>query len=196
MQDLWLALTDGRSDLFLYAVLPTVAVTLAYVSGSLLCLWLDHAPSLRAYKIQPQVHGRADWWRCVRSLLFSKTVAELPLTIVAYPIFIWLGVRKDVPLPGIGTVLITLAASFLIEDAWHYFAHRTLHTRWAFRKIHHLHHHYTTPFGVAATSPTGGDDLHRLRHGAAHPPPAPAPVGADPVDRRAPVAGGQRALRL
>lgn len=159
MQDLWRALTDGRSDLFLYAVLPTVAVTLAYLSGALVCLWMDHAPSLRPYKIQRRIHDGAAWWRCIRSLIFSKLVAEIPLTVVAYPAFVWLGVRKDLPLPGLGMVLITLAASFIVEDAWHYFAHRTLHTRWAFRHIHHIHHHYTTPFGVAANYAHPGETI-------------------------------------
>lgn len=150
MQDLWRQLIEGRSDLFLYAILPTVAVNLAYLLGALLCLALDHTPALQVYKIQKKVHGAADWWLCVRHLLFGKIIAEIPLTVLAYPAFVWLGVRKDLPLPTPHTVLLTLAVSFVIEDAWHYFAHRVLHNRWAFKHIHAVHHHFTTPFGVAS----------------------------------------------
>lgn len=150
MDDLWRQLIDGRSDFFLYAILPTIVVTSAYAAGALVGLALDRAPSLRRYKIQKQVHDGADWWQCLRHIVANKLMSEIPLTFAAYPVFVWLGVRKDLPLPGAQRVILVLIASFVIEDAWHYFAHRALHTRWAFKHIHYLHHRYTTPFAVAA----------------------------------------------
>lgn len=150
MEEIWRTLVANCSDFTLYAVLPTVAVNLTYLVGSLACLSLDLFPSLRRYKIQTTFNDRAALRRCVGHVIGNKFLSEIPMTLAAYPIFVWLGVRKDLPLPGAGTVLVTLAACLVVEDAWHYFAHRTLHTRWGFKKIHHLHHHYTTPFGVAA----------------------------------------------
>ena len=150
MDDLWFQFVQNRSDLFLYAVMPTLVVNLAYLAGLFVCLALDRMPSLRRYKIQTKVHDRAEWWQCLRHLSLNKLISEIPLTFAAYPLFVWLGVKKDLPLPGIGTVLATLVVSFVVEDAWHYFAHRSLHTRWGFRRIHYLHHRYTTPFGIAA----------------------------------------------
>ncbi|MSP63893.1 MAG: fatty acid hydroxylase family protein [Myxococcales bacterium] len=150
MENLWRLLIESCSDFTLYALGPTVAVNVAYLVGSVCSLALDRLPSLRRYKIQQRSNDRAALWRCVRHVVLNKFLAEIPMTVAAYPIFLWLGVRKDLPLPGLGTVVATLVASFVIEDAWHYFAHRSLHTRWGWKHIHFMHHHYTTPFGVAA----------------------------------------------
>ena len=151
MEALWHQLTQHASNFTLYALLPTIAVNLAWFAGALACLGLDQVPSLRAYKIQQHDNGIAEFWRCAGHSLRMKLVSEVPLTFAAYPIFVWIGVSKDLPLPSVATVLLTLAFCLVVEDAWHYFAHRTLHTRWAFKKIHYLHHHYTTPFGIASS---------------------------------------------
>lgn len=151
MEALWRLLIERSSDFTLYALLPTILVNIAWFGGALVCLSFDAVPALRKYKIQPRDNGFGEFWRCTRHSLKNKLISEIPLTFAAYPIFVWLGVPKDLPLPGVGTVLLTLAVCLVIEDAWHYFAHRTLHTRWAFKKIHYLHHHYTTPFGIASS---------------------------------------------
>jgi len=39
---------------------------------------------------------------------------------------------------------------FVMEDAWHYFAHKALHYGPLYRNIHKLHHKYSAPFGLAA----------------------------------------------
>lgn len=39
---------------------------------------------------------------------------------------------------------------FVLEDAWHYWFHRALHTPMLYKKIHKLHHQYSAPFGLAA----------------------------------------------
>ena len=150
MDALWLDFCRVRSDFFLYGVVPSITVTLAYLSGSLLCYVLDRLPRLRKHKIQSKVHDGRAWRECLRYVFFHKLTSEIPLTFAGFPIFVAIGVSKDLPLPSLGAVLLTLGAAFVIEDAWHYFAHRALHHKWAYAKIHHIHHKYTTPFGVAA----------------------------------------------
>lgn len=39
---------------------------------------------------------------------------------------------------------------FLIEDYTNYWIHRLLHSKWGYEKIHHIHHEYTAPIGLAA----------------------------------------------
>ena len=151
MEHLWRLLTENRSSFTVYVVVPAVAVTLACVLGSAAALSLDLFPSLRKYKIQERWNDGPTVWRCVRRVLLSKLLCEVPMIAAGYPMFLWLGIRKETPLPGAGTVLATLAVALVIEDAWHYFAHRSLHTRWAYNKIHYLHHEFTTPIGVAAS---------------------------------------------
>lgn len=38
----------------------------------------------------------------------------------------------------------------IIEDTWHYFAHRLLHHKYLYGPIHKLHHEYQSPFSHAA----------------------------------------------
>jgi 4-alpha-methyl-delta7-sterol-4alpha-methyl oxidase len=150
MEELWRSLVERCSSFTMYAVVPTIAVNAAYVLGAIVCLGLDLVPSLRKYKLQRPVHDAADWWACIKHVVMGKLLAEIPMTLVSYPLFVALGVEKASPLPSWGAVALFCALAFVVEDAWHYMAHRSLHTRWGFKHIHYLHHHYTTPFGVAA----------------------------------------------
>ncbi len=151
METWWRALVERSSNFTLFALMPTILVNLAWIGGAFACLALSAFPSLQKYKIQPRENPMTEFWRCARHSLRNKLISEIPLTFAAYPIFVWLGIQKDAPLPSVTTVLLTLIFALLVEDAWHYFAHRSLHTRWAFKKIHYLHHHYTTPFGIASS---------------------------------------------
>ena len=151
METLWQSLVRGSSDFMLYAVLPTVVVNLTWFLSGLFCLGLDAVPALRKYKIQEHDNGTVEFWRCIRHSLRNKLISEIPLTFASYPFFVWLGVSKELPLPSATTVVLSLLFCLVVEDAWHYFAHRMLHIRWAMDNIHYLHHHYMTPFGMASS---------------------------------------------
>ena len=47
-------------------------------------------------------------------------------------------------------MLYQIAIFFVLEDTWHYWFHRALHTPTLYKKIHKLHHQYSAPFGLAA----------------------------------------------
>ena len=47
-------------------------------------------------------------------------------------------------------LLAEFAAMVLVHDAYFYWAHRVMHTRWLFRKVHRLHHKSRTPTPRAA----------------------------------------------
>lgn len=151
METLWQSLVRGSSDFMLYAMLPTVVVNLTWFLSGLFCLGLDAVPALRKYKIQEHDNGTVEFWRCIRHSLRNKLISEIPLTFASYPFFVWLGVSKELPLPSATTVVLSLLFCLVVEDAWHYFAHRMLHIRWAMDHIHYLHHHYMTPFGMASS---------------------------------------------
>jgi hypothetical protein len=118
MEALWQSLITGRSDFTLYALLPTIVVNIAWFGGGVVCFLFDQIPALRKYKIQAHENGIGEFWRCTLHSLRNKIISEIPLTFLSYPIFVQLGIRKDLPLPGVGTVLLTLAACLVIEDAW------------------------------------------------------------------------------
>lgn len=63
-----------------------------------------------------------------------------------------LQVRPPPPLPLCALLIPRpqIALFFVLEDAWHYFAHRLLHHRLLYKHIHKLHHEFSAPFGLAA----------------------------------------------
>lgn len=151
MEELWRQLVARSGNFTLFGLLPIVVVNLAWATGALLCLGLDQVPALARWKIQEKRNGTREFLRCAGHAVLVKFVSEIPLTLAAAPLFVLLGIQTAAPLPSVGVVLATLAFCLVVEDGWHYFAHRALHTRWGFRKIHYLHHHYTTPFAIAAS---------------------------------------------
>lgn len=53
-------------------------------------------------------------------------------------------------LPGSGRLIIEFVGMVLIHDAYFYWAHRAMHTRWLFRRLHRVHHKSKTPTPWAA----------------------------------------------
>lgn len=160
MNELWQSLLARYSDFTLFTIAPTVLVNLVYVIGSLVCLSFDHIPQLRKYKIQPGRYTPAQkMWACARHLVLIKLLIEIPLTLSSYPLLRAVGVSSALPLPGASKIALQIILFFFIEDAWHYFAHRLLHVRWFYKKIHYLHHTYSTPFGMQANYAHPGETL-------------------------------------
>lgn len=56
----------------------------------------------------------------------------------------------EVPFPSLLTIVSQIALFFVMEDFWHYFAHRGLHHKSIYKYIHKLHHEFSAPFGLAA----------------------------------------------
>ncbi len=53
-------------------------------------------------------------------------------------------------LPSTNRLLLEFATIVLLHDAYFYWAHRLMHTRWLFRRVHRLHHKSRTPTPWAA----------------------------------------------
>ena len=60
------------------------------------------------------------------------------------------GLSTSVPFPSIFTMTYQIAIFFVLEDTWHYWSHRALHTPRLYKMIHKIHHQYSAPFGLAA----------------------------------------------
>jgi sterol desaturase/sphingolipid hydroxylase (fatty acid hydroxylase superfamily) len=59
----------------------------------------------------------------------------------SYTILGW-GLR---PLPGVGGTALSIVASLVLFDAWFYWLHRLIHTRFLYRCVHRWHHLAVTP---------------------------------------------------
>ena len=112
---------------------------------------IDRVPYFRRYKIQPdKLPSDAEQWECLKLVLKSHFVVEaLPIWLF-HPVCRQLKIAVLVPFPAATTVAWQVALFFVLEDMWHYWAHRLFHVGWFYKHIHKQHHRYAAPFGLAA----------------------------------------------
>ena len=63
------------------------------------------------------------------------------------------------PLPGVGGIGLSLVASLVLFDAWFYWLHRLIHTRFLYRCVHRWHHLTVTPVAWSNNSDRLIDNL-------------------------------------
>jgi methylsterol monooxygenase len=64
----------------------------------LLC---DYIPFLRQYKIQEKVNSRDSMWKCVKHVIVSQFLVELPMMMLFHPVAVGLGMKfLSVPFPS------------------------------------------------------------------------------------------------
>jgi Delta7-sterol 5-desaturase len=73
----------------------------------------------------------------------------------SYAILGW-GLR---PLPGVGGIVLSFVASLVLFDAWFYWLHRLIHTRFLYRCVHRWHHLTVTPVAWSNNSDRLIDNL-------------------------------------
>ncbi|MCE9600019.1 MAG: sterol desaturase family protein [Spirochaetia bacterium] len=68
----------------------------------------------------------------------------------------WFLIYKDISEYGWIYFACSIIASVLLHDAYFYFAHRLMHTKWLFKHVHRVHHlsHNPTPFAAFSFHPT------------------------------------------
>jgi sterol desaturase/sphingolipid hydroxylase (fatty acid hydroxylase superfamily) len=154
IQRLWLAIYQRTTDFQMTVGGLFAALVLGYFLGCIPYLMLDlvRPSSARAAKVQKQWYPDARALsRCFLSLFFLFFGVMLPLIAFSYPVFRWVGVRREPPLPRADEVVLHVLTCFVIEDFGNYWIHRWLHTPWLYRHIHYWHHQWNTPFSLAAT---------------------------------------------
>lgn len=100
--------------------------------------------------LQHKMPTAAEQWQCARLVLLSHFTVELPQIWLFHPAAHFFGMSTSVPFPSWQTMVYQILIFFVVEDAWHYWLHRMLHTPMMYKKIHKLHHQYSAPFGLAA----------------------------------------------
>ncbi|CAM6100012.1 unnamed protein product [Calypogeia fissa] len=105
---------------------------------------------LQKYKIQRKVNTPAAQEKCLLRLLLYHTCVNLPLMILSYPLFKYMGFTSSLPLPSWKVVSLQIFSYFILEDFIFYWGHRVLHTKWLYKHIHSVHHEYATPFGLTS----------------------------------------------
>jgi methylsterol monooxygenase len=89
--------------------------------------------------------------QCAALVLLSHFTVELPQIWLFHPMCQYFGLTTSVPFPSVYTMAYQIAIFFVLEDAWHYWAHRAMHaSSFLYKNIHKIHHQYSAPFGIAA----------------------------------------------
>lgn len=141
------------NELFLN-VWPTIFVldlTRYLVAAGVLAVVLAvFAAPLASRRIQPRRASLRDMFREVRYSL--STV--LLFSLVGFSVY--LGSKTGYfsiysgDIPSAARLCLEFTAIVLLHDTYFYWAHRVMHTRWLFRRVHRVHHKSRTPTPWAA----------------------------------------------
>lgn len=109
---------------------------------------------MKARKVQMnKSHTLAEQWKCLKQVALAKSFIYLPLIIFLFHAVKFLGVPVPYDydsMPSWWSMLPRMLFCLMCEDTWHYWAHRALHHKSIYGRIHKGHHTFNIPFGLAA----------------------------------------------
>ncbi|KAJ2450867.1 C-4 sterol methyl oxidase [Coemansia sp. RSA 2336] len=147
----WFSLFEGRNEAVTFGVIAFVVHQTVYYGRYLPYFICDYIPAMQKYKLQPDKEiSNQQWWKCVRSLLISQIFVQLPMMMFFLPAARMVGFECGAPFPAWLRVAFQVGVFFVIEDFYHYWAHRLFHYGIFYKRIHKVHHEHTAPFGIAA----------------------------------------------
>jgi len=123
-----------------YLLLTGVSLTLASWRG------------IQKFKLQPsRPVTREQVIQCLKLVFWTHAVVESPLYLLL-PVYMgWTNTPFHYDaIPHWSTYTWKIALAFVMEDSWHYWAHRFLHWKPLYPLVHKIHHTYTAPFGIVA----------------------------------------------
>jgi lathosterol oxidase len=136
------------------AIWPTIfAVDLSrylLTAGFLTIILAVFAGALASRRIQANKATAADIYREV----FFSVITALLFSLVGFAVY--MGSQDGIfkiyggELPAAGRLLFEFIIVVLLHDTYFYWAHRMMHHRWLFRRVHRLHHKSRTPTPWAA----------------------------------------------
>jgi methylsterol monooxygenase len=154
MEEFWRSLTSTYSPKTLLISGSLLVQAAAYVSCSLPSAIFDFIPALTKYRYQPSKKPTWDaYMKCLKLAAFTHCCFIYPAALSLHFVF---GL-DSMPIswesmPRWYITLAKLIASLYIEDTWHYFLHRLLHSPMLYKSIHKQHHVFLSPFGLTAES--------------------------------------------
>lgn len=139
------------NDILATGLLFFLTHEIIYFGRCLVWYAIDNISYFRKYKIQDtKLPSNEEQWECFKQVLKSHFLIEIIPIWLFHPLCINLKISVSVPFPSWLTILSQVALFFVLEDCWHYWAHRLFHIGWFYKNIHKVHHKYAAPFGLAA----------------------------------------------
>ncbi|CAD5166590.1 unnamed protein product [Musa acuminata subsp. burmannicoides] len=150
LESVWQYLITHFSE-FQLATIGTFLIheSVFFLSG-LPSIYFERSGLFSEYKIQKKSNTAEAQEKCIVRLILYHVCVNLPVMLVSYPIFRWMGLRSSQPLPHWSVVLSQIIFYFILEDFVFYWGHRLLHTKWLYKHVHSVHHEYATPFGLTS----------------------------------------------
>eukprot|EP00300_Choanocystis_sp_HF-7_P027881 c33166_g1_i1.p1 GENE.c33166_g1_i1~~c33166_g1_i1.p1 ORF type:complete len:276 (-),score=45.00 c33166_g1_i1:17-808(-) len=147
----WNWLLDNYS---VCAITTSISAILHFVFYFLACFIpfiLQFVRAFDRYKIQPQKSpSYGDQLHVLKVVLLSQLFVQFPLILGNYAFVVVMGINTSYEtIPTKWDIAWRIAACMVIEDSWHYFAHRGLHHKSIYKHIHKMHHTYTSPFAFS-----------------------------------------------
>lgn len=147
----WLSFFEGRNEAITFGIIAFLVHQTVYYGRYLPYLICDYIPAMQKYKLQPDHQiSNQQWWKCLNSLLTSQFLVQLPMMMFFLPAAKMVGFDCAAPFPELPRVCFQVCTFFIIEDFYHYWAHRMFHHGFLYKRIHKVHHEHTAPFGITA----------------------------------------------
>ncbi|KAI9332819.1 hypothetical protein BDR26DRAFT_806273 [Obelidium mucronatum] len=147
-------------NLFQGGINPSIKLTviifmlhqIVYYLGCLPYIILDHVPSFKKYKLQPdQTVSRAAFRNVFTYVILVQLLVLLPVTPLIKPVTETLGMKFfEAPLPSVSSIFFQCTFFVIVEDMLFYWGHRALHWGILYKYIHKHHHKYHVSFGIDA----------------------------------------------
>ena len=143
--------TYMNNDILATGLMFFILHEVVYFGRSLPWFIIDQIPYFRRWKIQPtKIPSTKEQLYCLKSVLLSHFLVEAIPIWTFHPMCQKLGITVEVPFPNLKTMTLEICLFFVLEDMWHYWAHRLFHYGVFYKYIHKQHHRYAAPFGLSA----------------------------------------------
>lgn len=143
--------TYMNNDILATGLMFFILHEVIYFGRSLPWFIIDQIPYFRRWKIQPtKIPSTKEQLYCLKSVLLSHFLVEAIPIWTFHPMCQKLGITVEVPFPNLKTMTLEICLFFVLEDMWHYWAHRLFHYGVFYKYIHKQHHRYAAPFGLSA----------------------------------------------
>ncbi|XP_022853237.1 methylsterol monooxygenase 2-2-like isoform X2 [Olea europaea var. sylvestris] len=150
VESAWTYLITHRNDFELACIGSFLLHESVFFLSGFPFICFEWAGWLSKYKIQTKNNTPADRKKCITQLALYHLCVNLPVMVLSYPIFRYMGMRSTLPLPSWKIISIQILFYFILEDFVFYWGHRILHTKWLYKHVHSVHHEYATPFGLTS----------------------------------------------
>lgn len=139
------------NDMLATGVMLLAFHEICYFGRSLPWYFVDCIPYFRRWKIQDtKIPSNHDYWQCLKEVLISHIFIEAIPIFAFHPLCQIFNISFGVPFPDWKTMAGHIFLFFVMEDTWHYWGHRALHSKLLYKRVHKMHHKYAAPFGLTA----------------------------------------------